>query len=101
MLATQVAANNPQLAGGVDCFIHDMDRRRETRSILSKGTLLRFQQIWLHRSFEMGVSVDPHVEVIDGPLQGKWVCFYFLAECDAYRNPRCHLNPEYLEPVAK
>jgi hypothetical protein len=93
----QVAANNPKLAAGVDLEIRGMKHRRESRTIVSKGTMLRFQQIWLSRSFEMGVGVHAYVEVLDGPLQGKWVDISFISDESAYNNPRCNLNTEYLE----
>jgi len=97
----RVAADNPRLSVGTEIFIRGIRNRRETRSLLSKGTMLRFQQLWLQRSFEMGVTIQAYVEVLDGPLQGKWVDIKFLSKCETSPNPHCNLNSEYLECVAK
>lgn len=97
----EVAANNPRLAAGIEVSLRRMGRQRETRTLVTKGTMLRFRQIWLNRSFEMGVYVRCYTEILGGPLQGKWADISSLSDCEAYGTCRCNLNPEYLERIAK
>lgn len=94
----QVGLVNPRLSSGTDLFVRQIRNRRETQSILSAGTLMRFQQVWLERSFEMGVTVDAYAEVLDGPMQGKWLGIYFLSDHDDHC---CDVKAEFLEYVGQ
>ncbi len=94
------AADSPLLASGMEFDIWRIRHRHETRSVLYKGTLLRFRQIWVRRNFELGTTVQPYVEVLAGPLRGKWVDLSLLSK-SSFCDVPCSPDPEWLEYVGK
>lgn len=79
-------------------------KRRETRVVLAAGTRMRFEQIWLEGNFETGIYAQPYAQVLDGTLQGKRLCIYFIVDSDIdseTHRQHCCVNPKYLEVVAE
>lgn len=98
----QLAEENPRMAPGMNLLIRDARNRRETRSILSEGTKLRFQQIALSRSFPYGVMVHSYAEILDGPLRGKWIDVGAISvNSSAPDNAYCSPDSRYLEYAGK
>ena len=96
-----VSANLVGAKAGTEVLIRGMRVQRETRSIMSAGTRLRFRQIWLEGNFETGVYVKGYAEVLDGPLQGKWINISFISDRGKNYGHACNVDPECLEYVGR
>lgn len=96
--------------GLMQAEIRRIQSQRETRTVMSAGTRLRFSQIWLEGNCENGVVAKPFAEILDGPLKGKLISIYFISDheddvldhgqhSDTTNNryQRCNVNPRYLE----